>query len=225
MPAPAPAAAVKARVGQPPPAAAAKRRRPPPAARRGRGRHALEIFRRYYGTFRSWPKSSRPTATSCATPAPAWAPRCASRDARPHCHGRPEVRAFSAAAGTADAQRLRYVHSAACRQRPAMAQETPIYASKIDLKQELAIVRKEGDRLRTALEARTAGARRRTPRQLQTTRANWPRCASATPVRDDRPGRRARRRHSNRAAPHPAVPLTATEDHLAAASRLYPVAG
>jgi nucleoid-associated protein YgaU len=109
---------------------------------------------------------------------------------------------------------------------PRVAQEnTDMRLERSILQQELAIVRKEGDRLRTALDARAAGGRERelaaqletTTRELAALRVRY------ASLRDEQSRTTAGPVDVESAATAAALQsqLTATEDHLAAALRDY----
>ena len=109
---------------------------------------------------------------------------------------------------------------------PRVAQEnTDLRLEKSILQQELAIVRKEGDRLRTALEARAGGGREgelttqleTTARELAALRVRY------ASLRDEQTRASAKSGDAESAAAAAALQtrLTATEDHLAATLRDY----
>jgi nucleoid-associated protein YgaU len=139
----------------------------------------------------------------------------------------PDLRAFSAALVLLTLSGCGYVHFGSLPPSdPRVAQEnTDLRLERSILKQELAIVRKEGDRLRTALESRAGGAREgelaaqleTTTSELATLRVRYASLrdqqtrTSGTPVDIE----------SAAAAATLQSRLTATEDHLAATLRDY----
>jgi len=138
-----------------------------------------------------------------------------------------EIRALAAVLAALTLSGCGYVHFGSLPPSdPRVAQEnTDLRLERSILQQELAIVRKEGDRLRTALDARAAGARESeltaqletTTRELAALRVRYANLrdeqgrTSATPVDAE----------SAAAAAALQSRLTATEDHLAAALRDY----